>query len=430
MQTATPTAALSASEKARAANAPHRERIIATKRALRARITDMPQRFATITERVQRQLDAIERERAAGIEPVPQIEFSALNRISDADKARIRQRGCVVIRNVFDDARVADWNAELASYLERNDYLAKLQKGGAVDNYFNTLASAKPQIYGVFWSRPQMEARTDPAMAQAHSFLNRLWRFEHADAPGGQVFNPDSNLLYADRVRFRQPGDASLGLSAHVDAGSIERWIDPAYNTKVYRHVFGGDIDRYDPFDAWGRTETEEIPSPAVCRMFRSFQAWTALTPQGPGDGTLQLLPVADAMAWMLLRALQDDVPEDELCGAAACRAMLADKDYHGLLMRGYGSIPQMQAGDTVWWHPDVLHGVEDVHRGSGYSSVMYIAPAPDCAKNRSYSDLQRPAFEAGLSAPDFAPDNFEVDFAGRFTPADLSPLGRRVMGY
>ena len=66
-------------------------------------------------------------------------------------------------------------------------------------------------------------------------------------------------------------------------------------------------------------------------------------------------------MAWMLLRALQDDVPEDELCGAAACRAMLADKDYHGLLMRGYGSIPQMQAGDTVWWHPDVLHGVEDV---------------------------------------------------------------------
>jgi hypothetical protein len=60
----------------------------------------------------------------------------------------------------------------------------------------------------------------------------------------------------------------------------------------------------------------------------------------------------------------------------------------------------------------------------------MYIAPAPECAKNRRYSDLQRPAFEAGLSAPDFAPDNFEVDFAGRFTPADLSPLGRRVMGY
>ena len=37
---------------------------------------------------------------------------------------------------------------------------------------------------------------------------------------------------------------------------------------------------------------------------------------------------------------------------------------------------------------------------------------------------------QAGLSAPDFAPDNFEVDFKGRFTRADLSPLGLRVMGY
>ena len=59
----------------------------------------------------------------------------------------------------------------------------------------------------------------------------------------------------------------------------------------------------------------------------------------------------------------------------------------------------------------------------------MYIAPAPDCAKNRQYAEIQKAAFEAGLSAPDFAPDNFEVDFTGRFTRADLSPLGLRVMG-
>jgi hypothetical protein len=135
-------------------------------------------------------------------------------------------------------------------------------------------------------------------------------------------------------------------------------------------------------------------------------------------------------MPWMLLRALQDDVPEDELCGAAACRAMVIGKGYHELLLEGYGSIPLMQPGDAIFWHPDVLHGVEDAHRGTGYSSVMYIAPAPDCAKNRKYAEIQKAAFEAGLSAPDFAPDNFEVDFRGRFTRADLSPLGLREMGY
>ncbi|WP_423234638.1 YbiU family protein [Amphibiibacter pelophylacis] len=399
---------------------------MATKRELKSRITDLPQRFAAMTARIEAQLEQIERERAAGQEPVPQIEFADLDRITEAQKAHIRQRGCLVVRNVFDDARVQRWNESLSEYLARNDYLAKLAKDGAVDNYFSTLASAKPQIYGVFWSQAQMEARTDPAMAQVHRFMNRLWQFE---SERGREFDPDQSLVYADRVRFRQPGDASLGLSAHVDSGSIERWVDPAYQ-QVYRHVFGGDLAQYDPFDAWQRTQVREIPSPAVCRMFRSFQAWTALTPQGPGDGTLQLLPVADAMAWMLLRALQDDVPEDELCFAAAGRAMTIVPQYHELLLRGYGSIPHMQAGDTVWWHPDVLHGVEDVHRGTGYSSVMYIAPAPDCAKNREYAAMQRPAFESGRSAPDFAPDDFETTFEGRCTPADLSDLGRKVMGY
>jgi len=139
---------------------------------------------------------------------------------------------------------------------------------------------------------------------------------------------------------------------------------------------------------------------------------------------------VANAMVWMLLRALQDDVPEDELCGAAACRAMIIVKEYHELLLRGYGPIPQVEPGDTVWWHPDVLHGVEDEYRGTGYSSVMYIAPVPDCAKNRTYARLQQTAFEAGLSAPDFAADDFEVNFDGRFTKQDLSALGLRQMGY
>lgn len=416
-----------ARQNANSANEPYRERIVATKRKLRKQISDMPDRFAAVTASVESQIGQIVDERAQNIQPVPELEFSQLDRVTDAEKARIRQRGCLVIRNVFEDARVADWNAQLDEYLTTNDYAERLAAGGAVDDYFSTLASDKPQIYGVYWSRPQMEARTDPAMARTKRFLNRLWRI---GSPNGPVFDPDQDLVYADRVRFRQPGDASLGLSAHVDAGSIERWIDPAYRDRVYRHVFGGNLADYDPFEAWGRTEIEEIPSPAVCRMFRTFQGWTALTSQGPGDGTLQLLPVADAMVWMLLRALQDDVPEDELCGAGACRAMMIVENYHELLLRGYGSIPRVEPGDTVWWHPDVLHGVEDEHRGSGYSSVMYIAPVPDCDKNRAYAKLQQAAFEQGLSAPDFAADNFEVDFAGRYTKSDLTAIGRQQMAY
>ena len=145
------------------------------------------------------------------------------------------------------------------------------------------LKAGKPQIFNVYWSKPQVMARQDARLAETRAFLDRLWKYEG-------VFNPDRQCTYADRARRRQPGDKTLGLSPHMDAGTVERWIDPGYQ-KVYEHVFAGDWRGYDPFDATHRLETHEIPSPAVCSMFRTFQGWTALTRQGPKDGTLRLIP-------------------------------------------------------------------------------------------------------------------------------------------
>ena len=108
------------------------------------------------------------------------------------------------------------------------------------------------------------------------------------------MFDPGLQCTYADRVRRRQPGDKTLGLSPHMDAGTVERWIDPGYQ-RVYECVFAGDWRGYDPFDGRHRLETEEIPSPAVASVFRTYQGWTALTRQGPKDGTLRLIPIAEA---------------------------------------------------------------------------------------------------------------------------------------
>ncbi|MEK9729764.1 MAG: YbiU family protein, partial [Alphaproteobacteria bacterium] len=155
-----------------------------------------------------------------------------------------------------------------------------------------------------------------------------------------------------------------------------------------------------------------------------------ALTRQGPGDGTLNLVPIANAMGGMLLRALQDDVGESSLCEAKPGRAMVVNDRYHAKLLRAYVPIPEVRPGDTVWWHPDVVHGVEDVNNNSGYSNVMYIGAAPDCEKNRVFLNKQRPAFEEGRSSPDFAAENYEIDFTGRYEKSDLSALGRKQMGY
>jgi hypothetical protein len=92
-------------------------------------------------------------------------------------------------------------------------------------------------------------------------------------------------------------------------------------------------------------------------------------------------------------------------------------------------SIPLVEPGDAVFWHPDLVHGVEETHRGRGMSNVIYIGAAPFCAKNAAFLPRQAEAFLAGRSSPDFAPEDHETSFAGRATLDDLTPLGRRQMG-
>jgi hypothetical protein len=396
------------------------------KRALRQALPNYREVFLAVEEDIKQQAGVITAQRARGDSVIPELAYAdiAAQRVSADTVTFIEARGACVVRRVFSPELATQWDAQIAEYVDTNNLDERLLNR-AEDKYFGNLASSKPQIYGVYWSKPQVAARQSPELTATRVFLNRLWK---AESEGRQHFDPDHVPVYADRLRRRPPGSESLGLSAHCDGGSVERWLEENFR-RVYRHVFSGDWKRYDPFDAAYRPDVREIASPAVCSMFRTFQGWTALTPQGPGDGTLQLIPIANAMAYVLLRALQDDVPEDDLCGAMPGRALSIKPEWHGPLYDALSSIPQMQAGDTVFWHSDVIHAVEDAHRGTGFSNVMYISSAPACAKNDAYLRRQLSSFREGKSPPDFPADNFEVDFAGRATEADLTPLGREQLG-
>jgi len=402
------------------------EHIKALKQELRAKLPDRKKVMAEVEDEIRREVDEIAAVRAKGGNVVPVLDFKEVEagRVSEATKAELRKRGVAVVRGVYPRAQAEAWNAELGEYLAKNRYTDR-PPPKAKDEYFSTLKSDKPQIFGIYWSKPQMQARQHENSAKTRAFMNRLWRFE---SEGKKHFDPDRECNYADRIRRRQPGDKTLGLSPHMDAGSVERWLDDEYR-HVYRHVFSGNWRAYEPFDGAGRAETDEIPSPAVCSMFRSFQGWTALTPQGPNDGTLQVMPSTRAMVYLLLRPLMDDVPEEMLCGALPARAFSVDKQWHPLLTPALSSIPHVEPGDTVWWHPDIVHAVEDEHKGKGYSNVIYIAAAPWCAKNAAYLEKQKTAFLSGKSAPDFSAEDYEVDFEGRATPADLTELGKKQMG-
>lgn len=402
------------------------EAIWEIKKKLRRELPEYRDVFQKVEDEMRRKVARIVEERETGEAVIPVIEYSdvAAGTVGAEAIARIKDRGACVVCRTFDPAQARAWDDEVARYVEENGLNGKLAHA-AEDKYFGNLAAGKPQIYGIYWSRPQVMARQSEPLTRVRVFLNKLWIGE---SEGRRHFDPSETPVYADRIRRRPPGSTSLGLSPHVDGGSVERWLDPNFR-KVYRHVFSGDWRRYDPFDGAWRADVQEIPSPAVCSMFRTFQGWTALTRQGRGDGTLQLIPIAKSMIYLLLRALLDDVPETELCGAKPGRALSVQPQWHGLLLRALTSIPTMQPGDTVFWHPDVVHAVEDEHRGAGYSNVMYIGATVGCEKNSAYLKRQLPAFLAGKTPPDFAPDDFEVDFRGRGTEADLTALGRKQMG-
>jgi Protein of unknown function (DUF1479) len=290
---------------------------------------------------------------------------------------------------------------------------------------FGGLAAGKPSIYPIYWSVPQMQARQDDRMTAVRRFLNSFWKHE---SQGRIWFDPDRDTAYPDRVRRRAPGADSGGLSPHTDSGSVERWLLPAYQS-VFRHVYSGSWREYDPWDGAYRTEVQEFPSTVMCSAFRSFQGWTALSDMTPDQGVLHTVPIPSAMAYLLLRALQDDVADDDLCGAVNGQALAVTDRYHGVLRPALTPIPAVEPGDTVWWHADLIHSVGAVTGQRGWANVMYIPAAPYCAKNAAYGRACGQAFLTGASPGDFAAEDYETTWTGRATVEDLSETGLQQLG-
>ena len=392
------------------------------KRSIRNDIPNLDEIWKHLNSEIEKRIDEIEAQKKEGISPIPIIEFEDVQNSSNSiDRDRIKKAGCIIIKNVFPQRMAEDWNTELKDYLKRNDYLG--QKVDAEDTYFGSLKNSKPQVYGIYWSKPQIEARQHENMFKVQCFLNGFWN-DHGK------FSTDKILSYADRIRMREPQDTSFGLSPHLDSGSVERWLEPNYRN-TYNAILKGKWEDYDPFDLSSRLEVEFIPSPAICRVFRSFQGWTALTAQGEGDGTLQVIPMLkEATTYLMLRPFMDDVPYEDWCGSLAKKAFNVSKEWHEPLIRGLCSIPKLQPGDTVWWHPDLIHSVEKKHEGKEYSNVMFVGATPYCEKNKKYIEIQKGNFLDGRSAPDFAAEDREVNYKNRATFDDLTELGKEAMGF
>jgi hypothetical protein len=396
-----------------------------TKAALRHRIGDVEAAFADVESFITAEIADIEATKTRGEDVWPVIDYDdiATGAVSDDELAAIHRRGCLVVRGHFPQNTARQWDRDLVDYVERNDFDNVYRGPG--DDFFGTLSASRPEIYPIYWSPPQMQARQHPRMARVQSFLNRQWKYT---SQGTTWFDPDQDTHYPDRIRRRPPGTTSRGLGAHTDSGSLERWLLPAYQ-QVFRHVYDGTFDDYDPWDAAHRSEVDEYAgSTTMCSAFRTFQGWTALSHMKRDQGVLFTVPIPAAMAYVLLRALLDDVADDDLCGVTPRQVLPVDETWHPVLMKGRTSIPDVRPGDSVWWHCDLIHGVEPATDQRGWGNVMYIPAAPMCDKNAAYAKRVGLRFAAGESPDDFPAEHYEATWTGRFTVDELNDDARRTL--
>jgi hypothetical protein len=398
------------------------------KAAIRARIEasgrTVEEVFAVVEARIAERVEEIEAAKARGEEIWPVIDYADIEAgtVSQDRIDHLQRRGCAVIRGHFEREQALAWDRDILDYVERNSFFEDYR--GAGDDFFGSVGS-RPEIYPVYWSPAQMEARQSDRMARVQSFLNHRWTYE---SDGVQWFDPERDSLYPDRIRRRPPGASSGGLGTHIDVGSLDLWMTSAYQ-QAFRHLFDGSVEEYDPWDASYRTSGPQYPSSTMCSVFRTFQGWTALSDMAHDQGVLFTVPIPEAMAYMMLRPLLPDVPEDDMCGVTVGQVFPINEQWHPLLMRARAGIPDVRAGDTVWWHADVIHGVAPVEDQQGWGNVMYIPAAPWCPRNEAYAPKVREAFLNGDSPSDFPEEHYEREWPDRFQPEQLNETGRRGVG-
>ncbi|KAM3454975.1 hypothetical protein MY5147_008716 [Beauveria neobassiana] len=394
-----------------------------------------------ITESWNRLLRDLKRENETiaqkGSDVVPQIEFANLESGVRGLEDEIKKRGVVVVRGVVPEAEARAYKEEVEVYVKKNPWT----RAFPADN---------PQVYELYWSAPQLKARAHPNFMRVQQYLmSGLWHASDSASP----ISVASPLSYADRLRIRQPGDATFALGPHIDGGSVERWEPEGYGRGgggggVYDAVFAGAWEHYDPWDASGRVGAVSnlYDGLGACSMFRMWQGWLSMSRTRPAEGTLLVNPLMHhATAYVLLRPFFEAVDEGAGAGAARGEAYLDESNWRmvgeeGMTSELQGASPghgqeltdalhphleldrtmvhvtEIKPGDFVAWHCDTIHAVDKLHQGTSDSSVLYIPICPVTALNAQYVARQREAWRRGTPGPDFPGGEGEARHSGRPT--------------
>ncbi|KAI9806571.1 MAG: hypothetical protein M1833_003758 [Piccolia ochrophora] len=376
---------------------------------------------------------------------VPTVDYADVGSTTQEWQHEVRKRGVCVVKGVVQEHVARSWKEDVREYIKANPQTKD------VTNEEEAFPKHDPQVFELYWSKPQTQARAHPNVLRTQRALMSLWHSADSTAP----ISTNHPVTYADRLRIRNPGDAAFALGPHVDAGSVERWEEEGYGRgHVYDAIWRGEWGSYDPWEASCRLEavSDRYNGAGACSMFRMFQGWLAMSTTAPNEGTLLTLPLlAPATAYFLLRPFfsprrglgggdpcvdfinpsnwtLDPEPSSALQGAtpSQCQEFNDLLHPHLDLPNAMVHVPTVQPGDYVAWHCDAIHAVDKVHAGTTDSSVMYIPACPLTLTNAQYLVRQREAFLNGTPAPDFPGGDGERFHVGRAGVDDLMQVAER----
>jgi hypothetical protein len=157
-----------------------RDQIIAFKRKLAPDREALKRAYGGVRDHVSRAADTILREVAAERAVVPELDYRDIrdDKVLEPVRRLIRSTGCAVVRGVFPAVLARNWFAEIGEYLETNRYEEREVEKRSLDKYLSSLAAGKPQVFNVYWSKPQVMARQDARLAETRAFLDRLWKYD------------------------------------------------------------------------------------------------------------------------------------------------------------------------------------------------------------------------------------------------------------
>ncbi|KAI0535669.1 hypothetical protein GGR58DRAFT_515193 [Xylaria digitata] len=425
---------------------------------------DVAESFYRLLRALRKEADDIA---ARGPDVVPTIDYFDIHDGAKASAFRkaLRRRGVAVIKRVVPTTVAHAWKEETLDYIADNP-----QTRGYPPH--------DPQLFDLYWSPSQVRARADSRLLDAQRFAMGTW---HASDERALV-SAEYPVAYADRLRVRLPDDTPLAGGAHVDNGSVERWEPDGYGASgTYSPVFSGRWEDYDPWDSSPRLRitTDLYNRSGSCSMFRMFQGILALSSIPAGSGALTVCPMLQlSTAYLLLRPFftpRYKDPAKMLDGEMGFRpaGKKAELDFlhpnnwnlnvsqtsilHGAvpgyvqelssalhphlqLDRTMVSIPGLEPGDYVIWHPDAVHAVDTAwfaaanptyHPNTASdTTLLYIPACPLTQTNALYLSRQRRAFLLGLAAPDFFEaggtngSTGERDHAGRAGVQDVADAG------